>query len=104
MAVQHPNIAPVIGFFLSEGLGIISPWYANGNVATYISRHPEVDRVKLVSMNKIFLSVNPSLILSNLNLPFPAVPGSKGVRCRPRSRLPTWSISSRSTWGLETRK
>ncbi|KAG8949025.1 hypothetical protein FRC04_009099 [Tulasnella sp. 424] len=49
MALQHPQISPLLGFVLEDDLCIISPWYTNGNVAEYIVRHPEVDRIKLVS-------------------------------------------------------
>lgn len=49
MALQHPHISPLLGFVLEDDLCIISPWYTNGNVTEYIDRHPEVDRIKLVS-------------------------------------------------------
>ncbi|KAG9047174.1 hypothetical protein FS837_002866 [Tulasnella sp. UAMH 9824] len=47
MALQHPHITPLLGFVLEDDFYIISPWYPNGNVADYIVRHPEVDRIKL---------------------------------------------------------
>ncbi|KIO26900.1 hypothetical protein M407DRAFT_50021, partial [Tulasnella calospora MUT 4182] len=49
MALQHPHITPLLGFILEGDLGIISPWYANGNIADYIVQHPDADRTKLVS-------------------------------------------------------
>ncbi|KIO26898.1 hypothetical protein M407DRAFT_73924, partial [Tulasnella calospora MUT 4182] len=49
MALQHPHITPLLGFVLEDDLCIISPWYTNGNVADYIVRHPDADRIKLVS-------------------------------------------------------
>ncbi|KAG8974661.1 hypothetical protein FRC05_006995 [Tulasnella sp. 425] len=49
MNLNHRNITPLLGFVLSGDFCMISPWYANGNVASYISRHPEADRIKLVS-------------------------------------------------------
>ncbi|KAG9047172.1 hypothetical protein FS837_002864 [Tulasnella sp. UAMH 9824] len=49
MALEHPHIMPLLGFVLEGGPCIISPWCKNGNVADYIVRHPEVDRIQLVS-------------------------------------------------------
>ncbi|KAG8913242.1 hypothetical protein FRC00_002826, partial [Tulasnella sp. 408] len=47
MALQHPHITPLLGFVLEDDLCIISPWYPSGNVADYIVRQPEVDRIQL---------------------------------------------------------
>lgn len=49
MALEHPNIMPLLGFVLEGGPCIISQWCKNGNIADYIIRHPEVDRIQLVS-------------------------------------------------------
>ncbi|KAG8896412.1 hypothetical protein FRC01_011834, partial [Tulasnella sp. 417] len=49
MALQHPHITPLLGFVLEDDLCIISPWYTNGNVADYIVRHPEADKIRIVS-------------------------------------------------------
>ncbi|KIO16008.1 hypothetical protein M407DRAFT_86518 [Tulasnella calospora MUT 4182] len=49
MTLNHCNIAPLLGVVISDELGLISPWYRNGNVRDYIYQHPEADRIKLVS-------------------------------------------------------
>ncbi|KAG8974659.1 hypothetical protein FRC05_006993 [Tulasnella sp. 425] len=49
MGLKHPNITPLLGFVLLGDLCTISPWYSNGNVASYINQHPDADRIKLVS-------------------------------------------------------
>ncbi len=53
MDLDHGNIAPLLGFALDDEICIVSPWYVNGNVADYITKHPEVDRLQLVSFAKL---------------------------------------------------
>ncbi|KAG8982985.1 hypothetical protein FRB90_006382 [Tulasnella sp. 427] len=48
MALQHPNITPILGFVLGADLCILSPWYANGNVAAFIEKNPRVNREQLM--------------------------------------------------------
>ncbi|KAG8901640.1 hypothetical protein FRC00_005855 [Tulasnella sp. 408] len=46
-ALQHPNIAPLLGFNLSGEVSIISPWYINGNVAAHLENNPNLDKLDL---------------------------------------------------------
>ncbi|KAG8922213.1 hypothetical protein FRC01_014319 [Tulasnella sp. 417] len=48
MALRHPNIAPLIGFTFSGEVCVISPWFSNGNVAEYLQRNPDADRLRLI--------------------------------------------------------
>ncbi|KAG8915266.1 hypothetical protein FRC00_006048 [Tulasnella sp. 408] len=48
MALRHPNIAPLIGFSFSGEVCVISPWFGNGNVAEYLQRNPDADRLRLI--------------------------------------------------------
>ena len=52
--LKHPNIVKFIGFAIERdtyGLtaALVSEWCEHGNVAQYLQRNPEVDRVMLVS-------------------------------------------------------
>ncbi|KAG9046873.1 hypothetical protein FS837_003488 [Tulasnella sp. UAMH 9824] len=47
-ALQHPNIAPLLGFNLSGEVSIISPWYINGNIAAYLENNPNLDKLNLI--------------------------------------------------------
>ncbi|KAG8962420.1 hypothetical protein FRC00_009560 [Tulasnella sp. 408] len=47
-ALQHPNIAPLLGFNLSGEVSIISPWYINGNVAAYLENNPNLEKLDLI--------------------------------------------------------
>lgn len=49
MHLNHPNIAPLLGFNFADEIAIISPWFGNGNIADYLTVHPEADKVELVS-------------------------------------------------------
>ncbi|KAG8947634.1 hypothetical protein FRC04_010568 [Tulasnella sp. 424] len=48
MTLQHPNIAPLLGFSLSGEVCIISAWFTNGNIATHLEANPDADRMKLI--------------------------------------------------------
>lgn len=48
MLLQHPNVAPLLGFAFDEEIAIISPWFTRGNISDYLNKRPQVDRGKLV--------------------------------------------------------
>ncbi|KAG8915265.1 hypothetical protein FRC00_006047 [Tulasnella sp. 408] len=48
MRVQHPNIAPLLGFTFDEEIAIISPWFGHGNLSDYLTEHPEANRMSLI--------------------------------------------------------
>ncbi|KAG9033662.1 hypothetical protein FRB95_014550 [Tulasnella sp. JGI-2019a] len=46
--LHHPNVLPFLGFQRSPEICLVSPWYANGNVAHYLEKNPETaDRLLL---------------------------------------------------------
>lgn len=48
--LHHANVLPVHGFSLSTiPLCVVSPWMENGNILEYTRKHPEVNRMSLVS-------------------------------------------------------
>jgi hypothetical protein len=49
-SLKHANIVELIGLArFQDQLSMVSPWMENGPLPGYISRHPEVDRIQLVS-------------------------------------------------------
>ncbi|KIJ50888.1 hypothetical protein M422DRAFT_27033, partial [Sphaerobolus stellatus SS14] len=52
--LDHRHIARILGFILSTDhpneIGIISPWYNNSNLLSYLSENPTVNRVKKMAM------------------------------------------------------
>jgi len=48
MDLDHPNIAPLIGFTVDVTVCLISPWYKNGRITKYIEDHPTCNRLKLL--------------------------------------------------------
>lgn len=48
-ALQHPNVAPMLGFNLEGEVAIISPWFVNGNISDYLQVNPDADRTWLGS-------------------------------------------------------
>ncbi|KAG9025272.1 hypothetical protein FS837_005029 [Tulasnella sp. UAMH 9824] len=48
MRLNHPNIAPLLGFNFADEIAIISPWFGNGNIADYLMVHSEADKVELL--------------------------------------------------------
>lgn len=48
--LDHPNIVPLRGYALGEDgtPEFISPWYAFGDILTYLEKHPFADRRDLV--------------------------------------------------------
>ncbi|KAG8921414.1 hypothetical protein FRC02_000248 [Tulasnella sp. 418] len=56
--LHHPNIVPLLGYALdSRGtLGLVSPWYPNGNVADYLRSTPS-SSTQRASINLIYLQM-----------------------------------------------
>ncbi|KIO20915.1 hypothetical protein M407DRAFT_45060, partial [Tulasnella calospora MUT 4182] len=48
MRLQHPNIAPLLGFTFHEEIAIISPWFSRGNLSDYLAKRPETNRMSLI--------------------------------------------------------
>ncbi|KIO27571.1 hypothetical protein M407DRAFT_232670 [Tulasnella calospora MUT 4182] len=70
MRLQHPNVAPLIGFTFDGEVAIISPWFSHGNILDYLNERPEVDRGKLlqgVADGVLYLhSSNPVIVHGDL--------------------------------------
>ena len=63
--LQHPNIVPFLGILAEEPtFAIFCDWMENGKITEYVSQHPEVDRLGLVSKFVLLspLCSNPSII------------------------------------------
>ena len=53
--LSHPNVLPVLGFSPKPfQLCIVSEWIVGGNVVDFTSKHPEVNRLRLVRPISIF--------------------------------------------------
>ncbi|KAG8925019.1 casein kinase I, partial [Tulasnella sp. 418] len=46
--LEHPNVAPLIGFRLQPVMRLFSPWYSNGNIKQWVISHPEVNFRKMM--------------------------------------------------------
>ena len=63
--LTHPNVLPVLGVSPKPfQLCIVSEWIVGGNVVDFTSKHPEVNRLRLVRP----ISISPSPILNILKL------------------------------------
>lgn len=55
--LDHTNITPFYGISFDMGVPLapclVSPYYENGHIATYLQKHPDSDRMAMVS--RIFL-------------------------------------------------
>jgi hypothetical protein len=54
--ISHPNLTPVLDLSDISVKGritfsVITPWATNGNVAQYLERNPEANRLKLVCLS-----------------------------------------------------
>lgn len=58
MRLQHPNVAPLIGFNFDGEIALISPWFSYGNISIYIRDHPEADKWRLVGVFAFRITVN----------------------------------------------
>jgi len=49
--VNHANCLPFYGIFKGDDgdLYLVSPWMERGDLSVYLSKHPSVDRLPLVS-------------------------------------------------------
>ena len=48
--LQHPNIVPFLGVPATiPPFEIVCGWMENGTITEYVRKHPDVDRVSLVS-------------------------------------------------------
>ena len=46
-----PHILKLTGaFFHDDVLAIVTPWMSRGNIAEYLEKHPNADRLQLVSL------------------------------------------------------
>ncbi|KAG8950401.1 hypothetical protein FRC03_012863 [Tulasnella sp. 419] len=47
--LNHPNVAPLLGLTIPvhEPPSLISPWFENGNVATYLESRPQADQIRI---------------------------------------------------------
>ena len=61
--LSHPNILPVLGISPELfPLCIITEWMIDGNIMDFTSKHPEVNRLRLVRLISIFpQSTNPEI-------------------------------------------
>ena len=50
--LAHPNIVPLLGM-TSTPLQLISKWMPNGDLTEYIEKHPNTDRLALVSVSLV---------------------------------------------------
>ncbi|KIO32375.1 hypothetical protein M407DRAFT_241460 [Tulasnella calospora MUT 4182] len=48
LAIDHPNVVPLVGYTFTPVLSLISPWHEKGNLRNYIFSNPDVDRLKLL--------------------------------------------------------
>jgi len=50
--LEHPNVSPFYGFIAKgEGpwnIGMVSPWYNNGDIKEYLQKHPKTDRLEML--------------------------------------------------------
>jgi len=47
-----PHISKFYGVFYYNGVpAIVTPWMRRGNITEYLEKHPEVDRLQLVSLS-----------------------------------------------------
>lgn len=48
---RHPNIVPFVGTYTPGNLtlGLVSKWMVNDTVKTFLEKHPDANRSKLVS-------------------------------------------------------
>lgn len=47
-----PHILKLGGAFYHNGVpAIVTPWMPHGNVVDYLEKHPDTDRVRLVSLS-----------------------------------------------------
>ena len=77
--ISHPNLTPVLDLSDISVKGritfsVITPWAPNGNVAQYLERNPEANRLKLVCPyppleNREITSSDPILGSSNRQPP-----------------------------------
>lgn len=92
--LHHPNIAPLCGYMWEEQIestmsaSLVSPYHPEGEVADYLSQHPTIDRLQLVSLMPLpFWS--PLITIS-------IVPWHCG-----RTTLPPQLWSNNHSWGFE---
>ncbi|KAG8940662.1 hypothetical protein FRC03_005199, partial [Tulasnella sp. 419] len=47
--LEHANIVPLLGYMMhpDEPPALVSPWYSNGNVISYLREHPDPNRYSL---------------------------------------------------------
>jgi hypothetical protein len=50
--LEHPNIVPFLGI-TSTPLQLVSVWMPGGDLTEHITKHPNADRLGLVSVNSV---------------------------------------------------
>ncbi|KAG8915911.1 hypothetical protein FRC00_007190 [Tulasnella sp. 408] len=50
-AAEHRNIVPFLGYqIINHTPMLVSPWYDNGDLSTYITNHPELEAIKRLQL------------------------------------------------------
>ena len=63
--LNHPNILPFYGASTSQNqFSLVSPWMEHGNILSYTRKHPEANKLQLVSINEQPLDQQGALQLS----------------------------------------
>ncbi|KAF9648292.1 hypothetical protein BDM02DRAFT_3096756, partial [Thelephora ganbajun] len=59
--LSHPNVLPILGVSLELfPLCVITGWMIDGNIMDFTSKHPEVNRLRLVRPISIFSLIDKS--------------------------------------------
>ena len=61
--LSHPNVLPVLGVSPKLApLCVITEWMIDGNIMDFTSKHPEVNRLRIVRLISVFPSIfNPEI-------------------------------------------
>ena len=62
--LAHPNVVPLLGV-ITDPLQLISDWTSGRDLTEYITKKPEVDRLRLVgvSLTALYDELTPSLVV-----------------------------------------
>ena len=66
--LEHKNIVPLLGI-TSDPLQLVSNWMPGGDLTEYIKKHPDADRLGLVSLNYVVFDLTLIPPVSCLMLP-----------------------------------
>jgi len=91
--IMCPHILQFIGAFYHNNVpAIVTPWVRHGNITEYLEKHPDVDRLRLVSLS-MPLASGVTHFTSCHNL---------ASRCGQRNRVPPQT--QHSAWGCKSGK